>query len=260
VSQCGEDGKIERIPGQSAWRCVNKNSFEQQKRKFYHFVSKKAFNIEDFGPKIIDTLLENNLISEYADIFTLKKGDLLLLPRFAEKSADNLISAIKIAKNVILPKFVISLSIPQVGEETAHLLTDNFHTINNLQKVKKEELEKINGVGPIVAESIINFFTSKENKKIIESLLKEVTITKPTNPTTNKKFSGKIFVLTGTVSLSRDELKEKIRQMGGTVSESVSKETDYVIVGENPGSKLKKAQDLNIEVLDENRFLSLIGN
>jgi DNA ligase (NAD+) len=257
VAQCGGDGKIERIPGQAAWRCVNKNSFEQQKRKFYHFVSKKSFDITDLGPKIIDVLLEQNLISEYADIFTLKRGDLLLLPRFAEKSADNLLSAIQKAKKVSLARFIIGLSVPQVGEETAYLLAQNFKTIHDLHKAIKENLEKIDGVGPIVAESIVDFFASKENKKIIDNLLKEVTITKQENISSSNKFAGKTFVLTGTISMSRDEAKEKIRKLGGIVSESVLSKTDYVVVGKNPGSKYEKAQDLGVRILSEGEFLDL---
>ncbi|MFA5889253.1 MAG: NAD-dependent DNA ligase LigA [Candidatus Paceibacterota bacterium] len=270
VSACGGDGKIERIPGQAAWRCVNKNSFEQQKRKFYHFVSKKSFDITDLGPKIIDVLLENNLISEYADIFTLNKGDLLQLPRFAEKSVDNLIFAIEKAKRVTLPRFIIGLSIPQVGEETAYLLAENFPAssagrrrgdkllISDLQNTTKEKLEKIDGIGPIVAESIINFFNLKVNKKIIKNLLKEVTIMKSVNSLTTKKLSGKTFVLTGTISMAREEVKKQIRELGGTVSESVSKETNYVIAGENPGSKLAKAKELSVIILNEKEFLALL--
>ena len=257
VPECGGEGQIERIPGQSAWRCVSKNSFEQQKRKFYHFVSKKSFDITDLGPKIIDALLENNLINDYADIFTLKKGDLLSLPRFAEKSVDNLLSAIEKARKVTLPRFVVGLSVPQVGEETAYLLAQNFHTIFDLHKAKKEELEKIDGVGPIVAESIVNFFDAKENRLVVEALLREVVIPK-VGIKSGGKLSQKTFVLTGTISLSRDEAKEMIRKSGGTVSESVSKETDYVVAGESAGSKLAKAKKLGVRVLSEKEFLALL--
>ena len=263
VALCGEDGKIERIEGQAAWRCVNKNSFEQQKRKFYHFVSKKSFDIRDLGPRVLDVLLENNLIGEFADIFTLKRGDLLTLPRFAEKSVDNLLSAIEKARNVTLPRFIIGLSIPQVGEETAYLLAENFQSIEELRRKVGEPtgalaLEKIEGVGPIVAESIVNFFKSKENKKIITNLLKEVNITKSELPKSNSKLSGKTIVLTGSISMSRDEAKEKIRNLGGVVSESVSKETDYVVAGENSGSKLSKAKGLGVKVISEQEFLALL--
>ena len=260
VPECGGDGKIERIPGQAAWRCVNKNSFEQQKRKFYHFVSKKAFDITDMGPRVTDVLLEKNLISEYADIFTLKKGDLLSLPRFAEKSVDNLLNSIKKASETTLPRLLIGLSIPQVGEETAHDLAEYFKTIENLRSATFEELEVLSGVGPIIAESITDFFKSKENKKILNNLLQYIVVKKVERLKSSSSLSGKTFVLTGTLeTMSRDEAKEKIREFGGVVSESVSKETDYVVAGENPGSKYKKAQDLGVKILNDDDFNKLLN-
>lgn len=258
VPLCGGDGAIMRIPGQAAWRCVDKNSFEQQKRKFHHFVSKKSFDITDLGPKVIDVLLENSLIVEFSDIFTLEKGDLLSLPRFAEKSVDNLLQAILKAKKVTLPRFIIGLSIPQVGEETAHLLAQNFHDIRNLEKARKEDLERVEGVGPIVADSIVEFFKSKENQKIINNLLNYVVVEKIEAPKKNTSISGKTFVLTGTISMPRDEAKEKLRQLGAIVSESVSKNTDYVVAGENSGSKAEKAEELGVKIISEKEFLALL--
>ncbi len=260
VEACGgpDGGRIERVPGQAAWRCVNKNSFEQQKRKFYHFVSKKSFDIVDCGPKVIDLLLDEGLISEYTDIFTLKKGDLLSLPRFAEKSVNNLLFSIEKASKVTLPRFLVGLSIPQVGEETAIDLSKSFKTFDNLQKAKYEELEKLDGVGPIIARSIVDFMKSKENQKLIKNLLKVVNIEKVSVPNNKGKLSGKSFVLTGTISLSRDEAKEMIRKNGGEISESVSKETSYVIVGENPGSKYEKAVKLGVKTITEREFQAMI--
>ena len=138
VPDCGGRGEIERIQGQSAWKCKDKNSFIQKKRRLYHFVSKQAFNIEGLGPKIIDALLEAELISTFDDIFTLKKGDLLTLPRFAEKSVDNLLESINKARNVTLPRLIVSLSIPNVGEETAFLLSKEFGSIERLKNLKIE--------------------------------------------------------------------------------------------------------------------------
>lgn len=265
VALCGGDGSIERIPGQSAWRCVNKNSFEQQKRKWYHFVSKKALDIDKVGPKIVDVLLENNLMSEYADIFSLKKGDLLALPRFAEKSVENILESIEKSRNTTLPRFLTGLSIPQVGEETAYDLAKHFKSIENIRKVRFEELEIINGIGPIVAQSVVDFFANKENKKIVDNLLKEVVIEKIksqdglSSSQTNSKIFGKTFVLTGTLeTMSRDEAKAKIRALGGIPSESVSKETDFVVVGENAGSKKQKAEKLGVKILSEKEFLALL--
>lgn len=257
VAVCGGDGSIERIPGQAAWRCVNKNSFEQQKRKFHHFVSKKAFDITDMGPKVADLLLQEGLISEYADIFTLKRGDLLALPRFAEKSVDNLLLSIKKSSKVRLSRFLVGLSIPQVGEETAIELADKFKTLEKLREVDFETLEKMEGIGPIIARSIVDFFKSKDNKKMIDNLVKEITFEK-TESIGKGPLKGKTFVLTGTLeSMSRDEAKEKIRSLGGSIGESVSKETSFLVAGENTGSKYKKAQDLGVKILSEKEFLSL---
>ncbi len=258
VAVCGGDGRIERIPGQAAWRCVNKNSFEQQKRRFHHFVSKKAFDITDMGPKVSDLLLEEGLISEYADIFTLKKGDLLALPRFAEKSVDNLLSSIEKASRVKLSRLLVGLSIPQVGEETAIELADRFGVIEKIRTAKFSELENMEGVGPIIAKSIVDFFSSKENKKLLDNLLKHISFEK-IEKKVRGPLSGKTFVLTGTLeSLSRDEAKEKIRSLGGGVSESVSKDTSYLVAGENTGSKYDKAVSLGVKVITEEEFLALL--
>ncbi len=272
VPLCGGDGRIERIPGQAAWRCVDKNSFASHKRRMYHFASKQAFNIEKVGPKIIDVLLQENLISEYADIFTLKKGDLLVLPRFGEKSVDNILESIESARSVTLPRFIIGLSIFNVGEETAYDLAGHFGTLEKLRAATVADLEAISGVGPIVAQSVFDFFRDKENMRIVNDLLKQVTIVEPPKKVggggtavgnavrQNPKVAGKTFVLTGTLSqMTRDEAKEKIRAAGGDVSSSVSKETDYVVAGENPGSKKDNAERLGVPVLGENEFVRMIS-
>ncbi len=259
VPACGGDGKIERVPGQVAYRCVNKNSFAQQSRKFHYFASKKAFDIEDLGPKIIDQLMESGLFSSYEDIFTLKKGDLLNLPRFAEKSADNLISAIDKSKTVSLSRLLISLSIPQVGEETANDVANYFKDIVKIQNATFEELERIDGVGPIVAKSICDWFDDKDNRRILKNILKYINIKNSDIAfSVNSALAGKIFVLTGGLkSLTRDEAKEKIRKAGGKVSSSVSSNTDYVVAGEGVGSKRDKAKEMNVRVLTENEFLKM---
>ncbi len=258
VEGCGGDGRIERIPGQAAWRCVDKNSLEQTKRRFHHFVSKKSFDIEDCGPKIVDLLLDEGLVSEYADIFTLKKGDLLSLPRFAEKSVDNLLKSVEKSKNITLSRFLVGLSIPQVGEETAIDLSKYFKTIEKIKEAKYEELEVLPGVGPIIARSVVDFFKNKSNARIVNNLLKQVTLQKEEENKSNN-LQGKSFVVTGTLSgLSRDEAKDMIRQNGGLVRESVSKETDYLVCGENPGSKLDKAVEYGVKVLNEKEFLALL--
>ena len=258
VPDCG--GPIERIPGQAAYRCVNKNSFAQKRRKFYHFVSKHAFDIEKMGPKIVDALLDNNLIASFDDIFTLKKGDLLALPRFGEKSVDNLLASIEKARVMDLPRFIIGLSIEHVGEETAEDLARTLKTIDAIERAKREELEHIPGVGGVVADSVYRWFRDEQNKKLLKRLLREVTI-RPVKFVSGalKTLAGKTFVLTGTLTaMSRDEAKKKIKSLGGHVVGSVSGSTHFLVAGENPGSKYDNAKRLGIPVLSENEFLKII--
>lgn len=212
------------------------------------------------GPRIIDVLLDNGLITNFDDIFTLKRGDLLSLPRFAEKSVDNLLLSIENSRKINPNNFIVSLSIPQVGEETARDLAKNFKNLDKIINAKIEELQKINGVGDIVGKSVYDWFTTKENSKLVERLLKQVEILPFNEEYTNKKLSGKTFIITGTLfSMSRDEAKEKIRSLGGGISEAVSSKTTYLVVGENPGSKLDRAEKLGIEVLNEEKFIKLIS-
>lgn len=214
------------------------------------------------GPKIIDVLLDNNLIADFADIFTLKKGDLLALPRFAEKSVDNLLASVEKARLVSLPKFLVSLSISQVGEETAIDLAKHFGSIEKLRRASLEELQNLDGVGPVVAEALTLWFADKNNQKILDNLLAQIKISRillDENKGKSGKLVGKTFVLTGTLSnLSRDEAKDKIRALGGEISESVSAKTSYLIAGENAGSKLEKAQTLGVAILKEGDFLELL--
>jgi DNA ligase (NAD+) len=240
------------------YRCSNPNCFAQKKEFFYHFISRFAFNIDGLGPKIIDQLIENNLISDPSDLFELKEGDLLPLERFAEKSAKNIIDAIQAKKEITFPKFIYALGIRNVGEETAIDLADNFSNIKELSNASKQNLEIIRDIGPIVAKSIYGWFDDKKNKEFLEKLLRVVTIRNLKSRVRNLKFSGKVFVLTGAIGIDRNEAKDMIRQAGGSVSESVSKKTNYVVAGENPGTKIDKARELGVKVLNEKEFLRLI--
>lgn len=256
---CGGDGLIERIPGQVAYRCVVKDSFEQQRRKLGYFVSRRVFDIDGMGPQIINQLMSAGIISNFDDIFTIKKGDLETLDRFGEKSIDNLLKAIEKARDVTLARFIASLSIPQVGEETARDLAEYFKTAEKFSKTNTEKLEKLDGVGPVVALSIVDWFANKENRKLFERLLKQVRFQSVQSPTLHKELAGKSFVLTGTLEkMSREDAKEKIRSLGGEIRESVSKNTDYVVVGSEPGEKLKKAREFDMKVLDEQQFIALL--
>jgi DNA ligase (NAD+) len=265
VAGCGGDGAIERISGQVAYRCVEKSSFDQEKRKLYHFVSKHAFDIEDCGPKVIDALLENDLIAtgSLADIFTLTKGDVLSMPRFAEKSADNLIASIQKAREVSLARLIIGLSIQHVGEETAYDIASAFRTIDAIRKASVSDFTDIYGVGQVVAESLYEWFRDKDNIKNLDGLMKVIKVLpeKTAQKSSGKHpLAGKTFVLTGTMpNLSRDEAKEMIRLIGGEVSSSVSSKTDYVVAGESAGSKLDKAEELGVKIIDEEAFKKLVS-
>jgi len=259
ITECGGDGSIERIEGEVAYRCVDKNSYVMQRRKLHYFVSKSAYDIDGLGPKQVDQLMENNLIQNSVDIFELEKGDLLLLERFAEKSVDNLLESIQKARNISLERFIVGLSIDGVGEETSILLANQFNSLEKVRNAKQEELEKIQGIGDVVALSIYDFFNDKINSNLVDGLLKYVSINKNPNYNSNNKklsiFSDKVFVLTGTLdNLDRDQAKEIIRNLGGSISTSISNKTDFLLAGENPGSKLDKANNLGVRVLSEGEF------
>jgi DNA ligase (NAD+) len=249
------------IEESAALYCENPRCPAKDRRRFYHFTSKHAFDIEHLGPKNLDLLLDEGLVATFADIFTLRRGDLLSLPRFAEKSVDNLLMAIEKARHVPLARLLVGLSIPQVGEETAEDLANEFGSIEKIQNTSVEKLSSIDGVGPIVATSLTSWFKDSHNKKILNDLIKEVHIESSKLKPKSYKLTGKTFVLTGTLSsLSRDEAKAKIKSLGGEVTSAVSSKTSYVVVGENPGSKYDEAQKLGVRILNEEVFKSLLDS
>ncbi len=259
ISECGGDGKIERIPGQAAHRCVIKDSLTLQRRKFHYFVSRPALDIDGCGPKILDALLDAGLISTFPDIFTLKKGDVLALPRFAELSANNLIESVEKGRKQTLPRLLTGLSIDHVGVETAHDLAEHFKTVEALSKATEQELAAINGIGPVVALSVSTWFAQPANRKMLARLLKELELENVSDAKGTGKLSGLTFVLTGTLpTLERLDAEEMIRANGGNVSSSVSKNTSYVLAGESAGSKLEKAQKLGVKVIGEDEFRKLL--
>lgn len=260
IPECGGDGAIERVPGEAAWRCINKNSFAQHRRRLYHFAGKHGFDIKHLGPKNIDALLAANLITDCNDLFSLKRGDLLALPRFAKVSADNLLRAIETARQVTLPRFLVALSIPHVGEETAEELAAHFVTIESLRKARREELDALQNVGEVMAEAVADWFGNRKNQALLDRLLETVRVSRYIQTArTQGSLSGKSFVLTGMLAtMSRDEAKAKIKTLGGKVAESVSRATNFVVAGEDAGSKLEKATTLGIEVLSEAEFREMI--
>ena len=253
---CGT--KLVKPEGEAITRCENPKCFAKQRRNFYHFVSRTAFNIDGLGPKIIDRLLDEALVQTPADLFDLKEKDLADLERFAEKSAENLVKSIQEKREITLSKFIYALGIRNIGEETAIDLAKHFGSLKEIKKAKLEDFEKILDIGPVVSKSVFEWFEDKDNLKFLESLEKKLKITNP-KPVA-QKLSGKTFVLTGSLeSMSRDEARAKIRELGGNISESVSSNTSYVIVGEEPGSKAEKAKKLGVKTLEEKEFIKIIN-
>ena len=258
---CGS--KVIRPKGEVIHRCSNHRCGTVQKKGLHHFVSKKAFDIVGLGPKIINQLMDQGLISNSADIFELEEGDLALLERFGEKSAENLVKAVKQGKKIPFHRFIYALGIRHVGEESAVNLADYFRNLKNLKKAEIDDFFKVKDTGEIMAKSIYNWFRSKKNLKLLEKLAKVgVKIASPPRQAQGKqakKLQAKTFVLTGELeSLTRDEAKEKIRELGGDISNSVSKNTDFVVVGTEPGLKYDKAKKLEIKIIKEKQFLKMI--
>lgn len=252
-----------------AYRCSNKQCGARNSEQLRHFVSRNAFDIRGLGPKIIDRFMDEGLISDAADIFTLTEGDIKTLERFGEKSAENIIREIAEHKTIPLARFLYSLGILHVGEETSRALVNALpisnaqfqisNVIEAMQSMSIENLQQIPDIGPAVANSIHSWFSDTHNVDLLkrfESL--GVTLVVEQKPA-GTKLAEKTFVLTGSLeSMSRDEAKEKIRALGGETSESVSKKTSYVVAGTDPGSKLQKAQQLGVAILTEQEFLELI--
>lgn len=282
------DSKIAKIQNEVAYRCTNKNCYAVSWRKITHFVSKGAVDLAGLGPKLIEQFMSSGLIKDAADLYQIKKEDLLSLERFAEKKADNVIELISSKKKIELSRFIYSLGIRHVGEETAadlakmvtvnlvndlgkasENLTINL-TINKLIKIFQtktaEELLSLSDIGPIMAKSIIDFWQNEHNLIFLKKLENNGVILEVSNSgldekIVNNKIKGYSFVLTGTLSsLTRQAAKDKIKLLGGAVKSSLSREVNYLIVGQNSGSKLEQAKILGIQILTENQFLSLLKN
>ena len=243
----------------AALYCANPRCPAKDRRTLYHFTSKHALDIEHLGPKNLDLLLDAGLISSRADIFTLQKGDLLELPRFAEKSADNLLASIEKARSVALERFIVALSIPEVGEETARDLANHFGSIDAVRSASAETLASLNGVGPSVSTALVSWFKDSHNTKVLNDLLAQLRIVAPTAEKGTTLLFGKTFVITGTLpTYGRDEAKALVLSNGGKVSSAVSKKTDYLLAGENAGSKYDDAQKLGVAIIDEAEFKKMI--
>jgi len=262
------ESEIARVSGEVAYRCLNKKCYATNLRNLIHWASKGAVDIEGLGQKVVEQLLKEGLVANVADFYALRREDLLSLERFAAKSADNLIQAIQSKKKINLAKFIYALGIRHVGEETAIMLSQELpvksERISDLalafQDMKLGDFEDLADVGPVVAKSIFDWFHDTHNLRILAELEERgVSLEKPKKQEINQKIAGKSFVLTGSLAgLTRDEAKAKIRELGGDISSSVSKKTDFVIAGEEAGSKLDKAQALGVKILSEDEFVKLI--
>ncbi len=241
------------------YRCTNGLACPAQlKRSIEHYASKGAMDIDGLGKKIINSLVENELVEKISDIYKLDKEDLIKLDRFADKSAENLLDSIEKSKEKNLTRFVYGLGIPEVGKHVAGLLVEKFKTIDNIMKTNKSDLLEIDEIGPEIAENIVDFFEEEKNNEEIEKLQKLGVKMKPLK--TSGKLEGKRFVFTGVLDeYTRSEAKELVEKEGGKATSSVSEKVDYVVVGEDPGSKLDEAKELDLNIIKEKKFKKLVG-
>jgi DNA ligase (NAD+) len=252
------DTKLVKPESEVVWRCPNHNCFSRKMGWFKHFVSRSAFSIDGLGPKIIEKFIEEGLLSDPSDLFELKEGDILPLERFADKSAKKIVLNIQNKKEVSLSRFIYSLGIRNVGLKTSLDLASTFKSIEEIENASLERLENISDIGPIVAQSIYNWFNLKENRDFLKRLKErgvKYFIEKRGGRLLNKK-----FVITGILEkMSRDIAKERIIALGGDVSDVISKNIDYLVLGENPGSKYEKAKTLGVKILKEKEFIKMIS-
>jgi DNA ligase (NAD+) len=256
---CG--GTVVREEGEAAWRCVNVNCPAQIKESVLHFAARKAMDIDGLGEVLVDQLVDKGLVRSVADIYKLTEPTVVELERMGEKSAQNLIEEISKSRSRSLPRLIFALGIRFVGERTATLLADAFGSLNDLANASLEELEAVFEVGPKVAASIHSYFREPRNMDLIKSLPGELQrLTQERKASRSASLAGKTFVLTGTLERwSRDEAKRRIEQSGGRVTASVSKKTDYLVAGSDPGSKLDKAKELGVTVISERELEALLG-
>ena len=251
-----------RLEGQAVKRCLNVSCPARLKETIKHFASRNAMDIEGLGDRLVDELVTRGLVKSPADLYALKKDDLLTLPRMGEKSASKLIAAIERSKAVPTERFLYALGIPLVGEFVARTLVENLHSIQGVMNADAHSVQQIHGIGPEVANSLETFFSEPHNRRMIEKLLEAGVAPVKTPPsaasTSDLPLANKTFVFTGALSMPRSEAKELVERAGGKVVGTVSKRTDYVVVGEDPGSKRDRAMELGVNIISEDEFLKLI--
>jgi DNA ligase (NAD+) len=252
---------IHHVEGEVAYRCVNAACPAKRKESLLHYASRHAMNIDGLGDKIVDQLVDKGLVKDVADLYALKEDDVAALDRMAEKSAQNLLEEIEGSKKNSLARLIYALGIFSVGERTGQLLAEHFSSLEELAAAKEEQLEAVHEVGPKVAASIVEFFSEPANRQLIKRLNKAgVHPTAEKREVKSQKLAGKSFVFTGGLAnRSREEAGELVQQHGGKVSGSVSKKTDYVVVGTDPGSKYDKAKELGVTILTETEYEKFLG-
>lgn len=254
---CGT--KVVRTEGEVDYRCVNANCLAKLLGTILHFASRGVMNIDGMGESLVTQLIDRGLVKNVADIYDLTKKDLLSLERFADKSAQNILDEIENSKKLPLERVIYGLGIRMVGERTAQFLAEHFGSMEAIQNASVEELQDVGEVGPRIAESIVEFFGNPANKKLVDRLGKAGLAFKGQKKERGTKLAGKTFVLTGTLAkYTRDEAKKMIEDAGGKVTGSVSKKTDYVVAGSDAGSKLDKAKELGVAVIDEKELEKLL--
>ncbi len=255
---CGT--KVVRTEGEVDFRCVNANCPAKLVGTILHFASRGVMNIDGMGDALVTQLTERGLVKNVADIYKLTKADLLSLERMGDKSAQNILDEIEASKKLPLERVIYGLGIRMVGERTAQFLAEHFGSMEALEKAAVEELQNVNEVGPRIAESIVEFFSIPANRKLVERLGEAGLAFKGKKKERGTKLAGKTFVLTGTLAkYTRDEAKKMIEDAGGKVAGSVSKKTDYVVAGTDAGSKLDKAKELGVAVIEEKEMIRLVG-
>ncbi len=250
---CGSP--VARVPGEAAHRCTGRECVARRKESLRHFVSKNAMDIEGLGPKVLSSLVDEGLVAEPVDLYRLDRDTLAGLERLGEKSADNLVRAIERSRTPTLGRFLFALGIPHVGEHLSGVLARRFGTIEAVRAATPEELSAVHEVGPEVARSIRDYFGSAEGRRTVDRLLEDKTVRIRPEPAAEGVFAGKTFLFTGTLELPRAKAKEIVRRGGGTVATAISRRVDYLVAGENPGSKLAKAKEMGIRVISEQEFL-----
>jgi DNA ligase (NAD+) len=255
---CGST--VVREMGEAATRCINANCPAQVKERIKHFASKGAFDIDGLGDKLVDQMVDKGLLTSYADIFMLDQKELEELERMGPISAKNLMTAIEQSKKIHFSRFLFALGIRYVGEHVAKVLADNFGNLSSLSRASRQDLEAMDGIGPAVAESVESFLAQIENQKTLERLLNSGVQIQQATERRSQTLKEKTFVLSGTLaSMTRRQAKERIEMAGGRVSSTVSRNTDCLVAGKSAGSKLQRAKDLGIDIIDEEAFKELLG-